>query len=97
MAQKGQEPNPDNIPIEYEDLALDCQIAVAIYNSLGNRIYPDIGFVGKDYTILPSLLDYYGIKDLPFLLDMLNILDADTIDKSQRSIKKAVEDMKSTR
>lgn len=94
MESKGLEPDPEKIPVDYYDLPYDAQLAVSIYNKLGNRIYPDIGFIGKDYTILPILIEYYRIIDLELLLDMLNTLDADNIDKSQKAIKKVVDDAK---
>lgn len=97
LEETGGTPDPNKTPVEYEDLPMDCQLAVAIYSRLGNRVYPDIGFIGKDYTLLPMLLEFYEIYDLEFLIDMLNMLDAENIEQSQKSIKKSLEDMKRKR
>jgi len=51
--QIGKEPDPEEIPPEVEDFPLDVQKALLLYNKLGDRIYPDIGYLGKDYTQLP--------------------------------------------
>ena len=34
-----------------------------IFYSMGDRVYPDIGYIGKDYTNFEFLLKRYGIED----------------------------------
>jgi hypothetical protein len=92
MEQLGKEPN--NPPVGYEDLCPDCQIALNIYNRLGNRVYGDVGFVGKDYTNLPILIEIFEITNKNYLIDLLNVLDAFNIDKSQKGMKKMMDDIK---
>jgi hypothetical protein len=92
MEQLGKE--PDNPPIGYEDLCPDCQIALNIYNRLGNRVYGDVGFVGKDYTNLPILIEVFEITNKNYLIDLLNVLDSFNIDKSQKGMKKMMDDIK---
>jgi hypothetical protein len=94
MAQRGEEPDPNKIPLDYEDLSLDCQIALSIYNRLGNRVYSDVGFTGKDYTNLPILIESFCVNNKEYLLDLLNVIDGHNIDKSQKAIKKMYDDMK---
>lgn len=94
MEQVGKEPDPDKIPIGLEDLSIDTQIAISIYNKLGSRIYGDVGFVGKDYTNLPILIEVYSIKDKELLIDLLNIIDTFNIQKSQEAIKKEFDKLK---
>jgi hypothetical protein len=94
MAQRGEEPDPKKIPIDYDDLSLDCRIVLNIYNRLGNRVYSDVGFIGKDYTNLPILIESYGITNKEYLLDLLNIVDTYNIEKSQKAIKKMYDDLK---
>ena len=48
--QTGQEIDWEKCPVEWEDFPLPVLTAVNIYNSLGNRVYGDVGFVGKDFT-----------------------------------------------
>jgi len=92
--QLGKEPDPNFMPLGFEDIPYDCQVAVNIYSKLGNRVYADVGFTGKDYTNLPILIEVYNICDKDLLLDLLNVIDAHQIVKSQKQIKKMHDDMK---
>jgi len=94
MEQRGLEPDPEKIPIEYEDLMYDAQLALNIYGKLGNRVYGDVGFTGKDYTVLPILIKYHEIHDVELLLEYLNILDTYNINKSQEAMKKEFDKLK---
>lgn len=94
MEQMGKEPDSDKMPLDYFDLCPDCQIALNIYNRLGNRVYGDVGFIGKDYTNLPILIEIFEITNKNYLIDLLNVLDAFNIDKSQKSMKKMMDDIK---
>ena len=87
MEQLGKEPELDKIPIDYEDLHGDCQVALYIYNKLGNRVYGDVGFTGKDFTLLPTLIAYHKIIDPDLLIDYLNTIDNHHINESQKAIK----------
>ena len=92
--QLGKEPDPKYMPLGYEDLPEDAQLAFIIYNKLGNRIYGDVGFTGKDYTNLPILIERHNIYDTALLIDLLNVIDIYYIEKNQRQIKKMYDDMK---
>ena len=35
-----------------------------IYNSMGSRMYPEIGFIGKDWTTYEYLVERFDIKNL---------------------------------
>ena len=63
VEQTGEEIDWDRIPPDAEDFPESVITALNIYNSLGNRMYPDIGFVGKDYTNLELLYNFYYIED----------------------------------
>lgn len=92
--QLGKEPNPTEIPPDWEDFPEIIQIAILIFNTLGDRVYPDIGYIGKDYTNLPVLIDIYGIEDSEFLLDILSWLDSRAIKQSAEHIKREHEKLK---
>jgi hypothetical protein len=92
--QLGKEPNPKEIPPDWEDFPEIIQIAILIFNTLGDRVYPDIGYVGKDYTNLPVLIDIYGIEDSEFLLDILSWLDSRAIKQSAEHIKREHDKLK---
>ena len=67
-----------------------------LYNSLGNKVYPDIGFVGKDYTNFEFLLNHYNISEheKEFVLDLLFELESRDIENSQRKLKAEYERIK---
>lgn len=92
--QLGQEPNPDKMPPSWEDLPEIAQIAINTFNALGDRVYPEIGYIGKDYTNLPILLDIYGIEDTDYFIEILNWLDARAIKKSSDNLKKEYDKLK---
>ena len=90
MDQLGQEPNYNEIPPGYEDLPEVVAYAMNTFNMLGDRIYGDVGYVGKDYTNLKYFLEVYDIEDVEFFLEILAFLDS-------RAIKKNAEQMKRER
>jgi len=92
--QLGKEPDPDKIPLGFDDLTPDCQIAINIYNRLGNRVYGEVGFTGKDFTNLPILIEAHNIVNKLYLLDLLNCLDNFYLKKNAKQIKKMIDDMK---
>jgi hypothetical protein len=63
VEQTGEEIDWARCPPDIEDFPESILTAINIYNSLGDRIYPDIGFVGKDFTNLSLLYDLYLIKE----------------------------------
>ncbi len=92
--QIGQEPNPDKMPPSWEDLPEIAQIAINTFNALGDRVYPEIGYVGKDFTNLPILIDIHGIEDTDYFIEILNWLDARAIKKSSDNLKKEYDKLK---
>jgi hypothetical protein len=88
MEQLGKPIDPDKIPLGFEDLPTDAQVAVNIYNRLGNRVESNIGFVGKDYSNLPLLIEVYNIVDKEFLLDLLLTMEVHYIESNAAEVKK---------
>lgn len=86
--QLNQEPKLEEIPPEIEDFPSDVQKALLLYNKLGDRIYPEIGYLGKDYTQLPIYMDVYEVSDKKLFLETLLRLDAKTIEKSAEALKR---------
>ena len=97
MAERGLEPDPEKIPVGAEDLYYDAQLALNIYGRLGNRVYGDVGFVGKDYTNLPILIKFHEIVDTDFLLELLNVIDEHNIEKSQKAMKAEYDKIKNSK
>ena len=92
--QLEREPNPEKMPLDLEDFPEIVQEAINTFNMLGDRIYPDIGYVGKDYTNLPIYFDLYEIKDKEFFLQILAWLDARAIKRSSDQLKREHEKLK---
>lgn len=92
--QLGREPDMDKCPPGYEDFPEIIQIAIAIFHSLGNRVYPDIGYMGKDYTNLPILLNIFDVDNVDLVMETLSRLDAHAVKKSQAAIKREHDKMK---
>ena len=87
--QMGQEINPDKIPPDIQDFPSDVQKAMVLFNKLGDRVLPDIGYLGKDYTQLSIYMDVYEVEDRRIFLETLLRLDSELIKKSAEEIKLA--------
>lgn len=92
--QLGREPDMDRCPPGTEDFPEIIQIAMAIFGFLGNRVYPDIGYIGKDYTNLPILLNIFDVDNVDIVMETLSRLDNHAINKSQSSIKREHDKLK---
>lgn len=92
--QLNKEPDEREMPPDWEDFPYIVQAALSIFNMLGDRIFPDIGYIGKDYTLLPQILELYEIEDKEFLLELLNILDSRAIKKSSENLKREMDKLK---
>ena len=94
MEQLNKEVVDEEIPPDFQDLPEIIVLAVNTFNSLGDRVYPEIGYVGKDYINLPFFIDIYGIEDTEFFLEILSWLDSRAIKKSSEAMKKEYEKLK---
>ena len=92
--QLGNEPVESEIPPDWEDLPEIVQIAMNTFNMLGDRVYPEIGYIGKDYTNLPIYCEIHGIEDKEYFLEILNWLDARAIKKSSEHLKREYDKLK---
>jgi hypothetical protein len=83
--QTGQEVDWEKCPVEWSDFPDLVWEMVEIYNSLGDKVLPDIGYLGKDFTNLPLIFE---LNETPkhtkeTLFDLLLWLDARNIKISQ--------------
>lgn len=92
--QLNKDPDPKKCPPGIEDFPEIVISAIEIFNSLGDRVYPEIGYVGKDYTNLDFLLKVYNIDDKDLLYSILLRLDSHAIKKSQEQIKREYDKIK---
>ena len=96
VEQTGEEIDWDRCPPDVEDFPDIVLTAMNIYYSLGDRIFPDIGYIGKDFTNLPLLMKVYHVYqyEVEYVTDLLLWLDAKTIDKSQKALKAEMDRIK---
>ena len=92
--QLGQEPNPEEIPPDIEDFPNIAVQAMTTFSSLGDRIFPDIGYLGKDFTTLPYYIEMYDIQDTELFLEILTYLESRAIKASQEQLKREREKLK---
>jgi len=92
--QMGNEPIEDEIPPDWEDFPDVVIYAINTFNMLGDRVFPEIGYVGKDYTTLPEYLDLYEIQDKEYFLQLLSWLDSRAIKQSSDELKRQYEKAK---
>ncbi len=92
--QLGKDPIESEIPIDWEDFPEFIQTGLYIFNLLGDRVYPEIGYIGKDYTNLPVYIDSLDVEDTELLLELLYWLDQRAIKKNTDTMKKAYDKIK---
>lgn len=90
----GTEPSEDKCPPEVSDLPIPVQQAIEVFNRLGDRAYPDIGYMGKDFTSLPIHMKLLDVDNEDVFMEALIRLDAFMIKRSAEQIKKAHESIK---
>lgn len=89
-----EEPDEEKIPPEIWDFPPDVQKAMGIFNKLGDRIVADIGYLGKDYTALPILMQAEDIANPKIFLETIYRLDAKIITKSSETMKRERDKLK---
>lgn len=94
MEQLGEDPKESEIPPDFDDLPDTMVVAITIFNTLNDRLVADIGYLGKDYTNLPHLMQVYGVEDKEFLLETLSWLDSRAIKKSSEAMKRERDKLK---
>ena len=92
--QLNKEPDDEELPPDWEDFPELIQNAINTFNQLGDRVFPEIGYVGKDYTNLPYFTEMYEVQDTEFFLEILSWLDSRAIKKSSENLKRQYDKLK---
>lgn len=72
----GTEPKDSEIPIEFDDLPIDVQEAILVYNMLQDNIDTMNGiYLGKVFTNILDLLSLVEVSDHKTCFCILRILD----------------------
>ena len=92
--QLDQEPIDSEIPPDWEDFPDIAIQALNTFSALGDRIVPDIGYMGKDFTNLPFYIEMHGIGDTELFLEILTWLESRAIKDSQEQLKRERDKLK---
>ena len=94
--QTGEEIDWEKCPPEIEDFPVSILTALNIFESLGVRVYPDIGYVGRDYTNLDLLYKVYFVEkhEEDWIFELLLFLDSRAIQESQKRMKAEMDRIK---
>ena len=92
--QLGKEPSDKEIPPDWDDFTELVRDAINTFNKLGDRVFPEIGYVGKDYQNLKYFIDFYRVDDVEFYLEVLSWLDSRAIKKSSQDLKRQYDKLK---
>ncbi len=94
--QMGEDPDWEKCPPDLEDFPSFFLDFMSLYNSLGDRVYPDIGYIGKDFTNFNFLKEHYGVQkhQEDLLMEYVLWMEGRRIKESQEAIKRAHEKVK---
>ena len=95
--QMGHEPDEDMIPPDMDDLPELCHKALDIYNRMGDRVYPEIGYIGKDYTNLDFILKHFFITEraqIEWTYELILFLERRAIEDSRKQMKSEYDKIK---
>lgn len=72
----GTEPDPNEIPVEFEDLHLDVQEAFTMYNMLSDMWDTMNGsYMGKNYAGFIDIMELHGIDDKKLMFSLVKEID----------------------
>ena len=96
VEQTGEEIDWDRCPPEVDDFPDSVIAALNIFSSLGSRIYPEVGYIGRDYTNLNLLYDLYNVEkhQEDWIFELLLFLDSRAIEESQQKLKAEMDRIK---
>ena len=86
--QLGSEPVESEIPVEFDDFAMEVQLALSIYRMLRDEWeYMNGTYLGKNLNGIFELFDVYEVnpKDKKFYLELIHMIDSTRIDQIRNS------------
>lgn len=88
-AQMGSEPNPDEIPVEVDDLTVQSQEVIEIFNYMPDEWGSMGGYVGKNLHNFPTIFELFKVPEDNWILylDLLGIL----IEEQVKIVNKKIE------
>ena len=87
--QMKQEPDFEKCPDDWEDFPNVVVNAVNIFHSMVDKIMPDIGYLGKDYTNFEFFLKLYDIENhqKDFVTEIILSMESRAVENAQRKLK----------
>ena len=87
--QTGEEIDWERCPPDWEDFPELIIDTLNIFHSMGDRVYPEVGYIGKDFTNFEFLIKQYKIDkhQIDYVVETILWLDSRAIEKSQKRIK----------
>lgn len=92
--QLGKDPDPEEIPPELSDFPEEIQWAIVTFGKLGDRIQPDVGYIGKDLTTLELHMRLLDIEREDLFLETILLLDERMIKRSAEAMKRERDKLK---
>lgn len=86
--QLGSEPVESEIPVEFDDFAMEVQLALSIYRMLRDEWeYMNGTYLGKNLNGIFQLFDVYEVnpRDKKFYLELIHMIDSTRIDQIRNS------------
>lgn len=81
---------PQNrIPPDLEDFPVDIQKAILCFGKFQDRLVPDIGYTGKDFSLFHLIADLEHVEDRSLFLEGLLQLDSFYIEKNNKDMEAA--------
>ena len=89
VEQTGEEIDWERCPPELSDFPDSVIDALNIFHSLGNKVYPEIGYIGKDFSNRDIFFELYNIESYQkdWIMELLLFLENETVSESQRQLK----------
>jgi hypothetical protein len=85
----GQEPDENNVPIDLNDLSYQTQLALEVYQYLGEN-WVEMAYLGKNINGISEIFDILGISnkyDKLLILQFIRVIDAYQSKKISEKIK----------
>ena len=89
MEQMGEEPDWEKCPEDWEDFPEIVILGINVYNTLGSRIFPDVGYIGKEFTNYDLVLKHLGVQkhQEDFVFEIVQFMEQRDIEISQKKLK----------
>jgi hypothetical protein len=90
VEQTGEEIDWDRCPPDQEDFPMSTITALNVFHTMGDRIGSDVGYIGKDFTNLDFILDFFFIEEqaqIDWTYELILFLERRAIEDSRKQMK----------